>query len=198
MAEELKVPHIATGDLFRAEMARDSALGQLARQYISAGNLVPDDVVNDMVKERIGRDDCMGFVMDGYPRTLQQAAAMEETLGQAGRPLSVAVQLEVPDEVIVERAVGRVVCPNCEAIYHLDNKPPRRMGICDVCRHALVVRDDDQPSTVRHRLAVYRRLTRPVLEFYRERDLLRDVDGVGPREEITSRIRAHLPDVCYN
>lgn len=198
LAAELKVPHIATGDLFRAEMAAETDLGKLAREYISGGNLVPDDVVNAMMTERLARPDCTGFVMDGYPRTVQQAESLERGLKALGRDISVAVQIDVPDSAIVERAVGRLVCPLCDSIYHLTSKPPRQMGICDIDRGVLVVREDDQPSTVRHRLQVYHRITAPVLRFYEERKLLRTVPGLGTPDEVNQRIRAQLPDVCYN
>jgi adenylate kinase len=192
LSEDMGVPHIATGDLFRAEMAEGSDLGKLADDYISHGNLVPDEVVNEMMHKRLAQPDCDGFVLDGYPRTLPQAQALEVILAGLQRPLHLAVDIEVPDEGIVERAIGRIVCPDCGAIYHLTSKPPRLMGVCDICRGQLVVRKDDQPSTVRHRLAVYHRITRPVLEFYRQRGLLKSVSGVGSREEVGARLRAQL------
>jgi adenylate kinase len=192
LSEEMGVPHIATGDLFRAEIAEGSELGKLADEYISHGNLVPDTVVNEMMRKRMAQPDCDGFVLDGYPRTLPQAQALEVILDGLQRSLHVAIDIEVPDEKIVERAIGRIVCPECGAIYHLTSKPPRLMGVCDVCRGQLVVRKDDQPSTVRHRLAVYHRITRPVLMFYGERGLLRSVSGVGSREEVSERLRAQL------
>lgn len=196
LADELNVPHIATGDLFRAEMSANTSLGRLAGDYISHGNLVPDEVVNEMMRVRLLRRDCTGFVLDGYPRTLQQAQALEAMLDEMERPVCVAIDIEVPDEAIVERAVGRVVCPDCSAIYHLQSKPPRLMGICDVCRGQLEVRSDDQPSTVRHRLSVYHRITYPVLQFYRERGLLKTVSGLGSRDEVGQRVRAELHSVC--
>jgi len=198
LAAALCVPHIATGDLFRAEMSAETELGKLARQYIAGGNLVPDEVVNAMMTERLAQPDCTGFVLDGYPRTLQQAESLEGILHTLRRSITVAIQIDVPDSAIVERAVGRLVCPQCDAIYHLTSKPPRQMGICDIDRGVLVVREDDQPSTVRHRLQVYHRITEPVLHFYEERGLLRTVPGLGTPDEVTERIRAQLPDVCYN
>lgn len=195
LADALGLTHIATGDLFRAEMATESGLGKLAKEYISHGNLVPDEVVNAMMRERLSRADCENFLLDGYPRTVQQAGALQEMLDKLQRPLDAALSIDVPDDMIVERAVGRVVCPHCGAIYHLRSKPPKLMGICDVCRSILVTRDDDHPSTVRHRLAVYHRITAPVLSFYREHGLLRTVFGLGSREEVGSRLRAELPNI---
>lgn len=192
------VPHIATGDLFRAEMAKETELGKLAKSYIAHGNLVPDDIVVAMVKARLKQPDCLGFVMDGFPRTIEQAQNLDGILRELQRPVHLAVKLDVPDEVIVERAIGRELCLSCGAIYHLTAKPPRTMGVCDVCRGVLTVRDDDQPSTVRHRLAVYHRLTTLVLEFYRARGLLHCVDGVGKPEEVFARVRAKTQGFCYN
>jgi adenylate kinase len=196
LAEELGVPHIATGDLFRAEMAAKSKLGELAEQYISNGNLVPDEVVNKIMRERLARQDCIGFVLDGYPRTLPQAQSLEDILNELERPICIAVNIAVEDDVIVERAVGRVVCPDCGAIYHIYSKPPRLMGVCDVCRGQLMVRKDDQPSTVRHRLAVYHRITMPVLEFYGSRNILRVVNGEASREKVGEDVRAQIRLMC--
>jgi len=198
LATQLAVPHIATGDLFRAEIDSESELGKLAREYIMHGNLVPDDVVNALMRTRLEQEDCAGFILDGYPRTVQQAEALHEMLEQLQRPLMMAIHLDTPDEALVERAVGRLVCSQCGAIYHLKSKPPQLMGICDVCRGVLVVREDDQPSTVRHRLAVYHRLTQPVLQFYRNRSLLKTVPGLGTPDEVRARIYAELDGLCYN
>lgn len=196
LADELKVPHISTGELFRVEMAAATDLGKLAEEYISHGNLVPDEVVNEIMRVRLAHPDCDRFVLDGYPRTVQQAQALHEILAGLERPICLAIDIEVPDEAIVGRAVGRLTCPDCGAIYHLTSKPPRLMGICDVCRGLLVTRKDDQPSTVRHRLAVYHRITQPVLEYYRARGLLRSVSGMGTRVEVGERLRAELSGVC--
>lgn len=196
LAEELRVPHIATGDLFRGEMALESDLGKLAQSFITHGNLVPDDVVNEVMRKRLAQSDANGFVLDGYPRTDGQAHALDEMLSELERPICVALNIEVPNEKIIERAVGRLVCPGCGAIYHLTSKPPKQLGICDICRSKLEVRSDDQPSTVRHRLDVYARITHPVLEYYDAQGLLQRVDGMGTREEVGYRLRIGLRDVC--
>ncbi len=196
LADELNVPHIATGDLFRAEMSSGSKLGQLAQSFIVHGNLVPDNVVNEVVRKHLQSRDANGFVMDGYPRTLPQAAELEKMLDELQRPICAAINIEVPDEKIVERAVGRIVCPECNAVYHLTSKPPRQMGVCDLCRTPLVVRSDDQPSTVRHRLSVYARITQPVLAFFAEHGILKSVSGIGTREEVGKRIRDGLRGLC--
>src|SRR5690606_25285836 len=146
---------------------------------------------NAMMRERFVRDDdCREFVLDGYPRTVQQAEALEKILSDLDRPLNLAISLDVPDDAIVERAVGRLVCPNCHAIYHLQSKPLSLAGLCNRCREALVVREDDKPSTVRHRLAVYHRITKPVLDFYQQRGLLKMVDGTGTPDEVNRRLQS--------
>lgn len=192
VAALLKVPHIATGDLFRAEIAEESELGLLANEYIAHGNLVPNEVTNELVRVRLSRDDTTGFVLDGYPRTLDQADFLEATLKEMEKPLDEAILIDVPDEDIVERAVGRLLCNNCGAIYHLKFKSPQVAGVCDVCRGILSVREDDTPSTVRHRLTVYHRITAPLLKFYEKRGLLSRIDGVGAPTEIFSRLVAKL------
>ena len=192
LAKEFGLVHLATGDLFRAAMAAQTPLGRSARQYISRGNLVPDDIVNGMVREWLQQHQGVQFVFDGYPRTGQQAEALESMTRELGMPLEMAIDLKVPDEVIVNRAVGRLVCSNCGAIYHLTSKPPKLMGVCDLCRGVLEAREDDQPSTVRHRLAVYHRITEPVRLFYEVRGLLRQVDGVGSPEEVYGRLHSML------
>jgi adenylate kinase len=198
LAEAFHVPHIATGDLFRAEMAQETTLGKLAKSYISRGDLVPDEVVNDMVRGRLSQQDSEDFILDGFPRTSEQALVLEQLLEELQRRIDVVINLEVPDDVIVERAGGRQVCSDCGAIYHATAKPPKMPGVCDACSGVLSVRADDQPETVRHRLDVYHRVTAPVVAFYRERGLLQVVDGVGIPEEIFSRIYAKVETACYN
>ncbi len=198
LAEAFHVPHISTGDLFRAEMAQETELGKLAKSYISRGDLVPDEVVNDMVRRRLSQGDCEGFILDGVPRTSEQALVLETLLEELQRPITVVVNLEVPAEVIVERASGRQVCTECGAIFHATAKPPKVPGICDLCSGVLSVRADDQPETVRHRLKVYQTATAPVVGFYAERGLLQTVNGVGDPEEIFARICAKADRSCYN
>jgi adenylate kinase len=192
LAAELNVPHIATGDLFRHEIATGTGLGRLANSFMAYGNLVPDEVVNDLMRIRLAEPSAEGFVLDGYPRTVEQAEALEQILHDVQRPLDKAIELAVPDEVLIGRAVGRQVCPLCGTIYHLESKPPKIPGVCDIDRGQLQVRDDDKPTTVRHRLAVYHRLTEPVLAFYRERNLLEAIEGVGNRDQIGQALRSVL------
>lgn len=188
VAAKLDVPHIATGDLFRIEIAAETELGVLANEYIAHGNLVPDDVTNTMVRERLAQDDAEGWILDGYPRTIDQAHALETAVDELKRPLDFAFLIDVPDEAIVGRAVGRLVCAHCGATFHLEFKPPQVAGVCDVCRGVLSVRDDDTPSTVRHRLRIYHRITKPVLAFYEERGKLQSVDGTGNPDEIFTKL----------
>ena len=192
IAAKLGAAHIATGTLFREEIAAQTELGILANEYIAHGNLVPNEVTNALVRERLAQQDAEHFVLDGYPRTLDQAAALETALVELKRPLDGAFLIDVPDGDIVERAVGRLLCNGCGAIYHLKFKSPQVAGICDVCRGILSVREDDTPSTVRHRLTVYHRITAPVLKFYEGRGMLERVDGVGTPQEILERLLAIL------
>ena len=196
LAAHLEVPHIATGDLFRAEIEAQTELGILANEYISHGNLVPDDVTNQLARERLNRKDADGFVLDGYPRRLNQAAALETILADLGRPLDLAVLIDVPDEIIVGRAIGRLLCTQCGAIYHLVNKPPQIAGVCDLCRGVLRAREDDTPSTVRHRLSVYHRDTEPIVGFYREKKCLGIVEGTGTPEETFDKMIALIGELC--
>jgi adenylate kinase len=190
IAAKLGIPHIATGDLFRAQIAEETELGLLANEYIAHGNLVPDEVTNAMMRDRLMKPDAEGFLLDGYPRTLDQAQALDEELSKLFKPLKGAYLIDVPDEDIVGRAVGRLLCNGCGEIYHLKFKPPSVAGICDKCRGILSVRDDDTPSTIRHRLTVYHRITAPVLDFYREKGILHKVDGVGTPDQIFERLLA--------
>jgi len=183
------VPHVSTGDAFRQAVAEGTPLGKLAQEYMQRGELVPDQVVNGVVAARLARDDCApGFVLDGYPRTLPQAEALEGMLEERGLRLDAVVDLTVSEEELVRRAAGRRVCSRCGANYHLEFRPPRHAGRCDLCGGELVQREDDRAETVSRRLAVYRRQTAPLVEFYRERGLLVEVDGGGTVEEVTLAI----------
>ena len=189
LAERWGVPHVSTGDAFRRAVSARTSLGAVAQGYMERGELVPDPVVNGVVAERLGESDCRaGFVLDGYPRTIAQAEALEQMLQRRGEPLDAAVNLAVDEEELVRRAMGRRVCSRCGSNYHLEFRPPRQSGRCDRCGGELVLRDDDQPQTVRQRLDVYRSQTEPLLDFYRQRHLLLEVDGVGSVEQVTEAI----------
>ncbi len=186
LAGILGVPHISTGDIFRENIAAGTELGRIAKEYVEKGELVPDEVVVGMVRERLSRADAAGgYILDGFPRTLAQAEALE-VAGELAP--EVAVLLELPEEEVVARLSGRWTCPRCQRVYHERNNPPRNPGICDDDGEALIQREDDRPETIRRRLAVYREQTEPLLEYYRARGRLRVVDGGGPIEEVTCRI----------
>jgi len=169
------LPHIATGDMLRAQVREGTDLGRRAQEYMNAGELVPDDLVLEMVSRRLREPDVQqGFILDGFPRTIAQAQALEEMPGGA---VEVVVDLQVPEAELMRRLSGRRVCPECGAIYQVETMPPRTPGVCDRCGSKLVQRADDTPEAVRNRLQVYQAQTAPVLAYYRERGLLRSVDG---------------------
>ena len=157
MARNLFVPHISTGDIFRANIKAGTELGQLANQYISKGDLVPDEVTLAMIKDRLAEDDCAkGFILDGLPRTIGQADALEAILAEQGKQLDKVVNIDVPEELLIARLCGRRVCRNCSQIYHLENNPPTEAGRCDECGGELYQRADDSEETIKNRLEVYR------------------------------------------
>lgn len=190
------VAHIATGDILRAHVRQGTELGRLAKGYMDRGELVPDEVILGIVRERMQEEDARrGYIFDGFPRTVVQADGLGRLLDELDRPLEAVVNIRVPDEVLVERAVGRRSCPECGEIYHVRTRPPRVEGVCDRCGAQLVQRSDDNEATVRNRLAVYHRQTAPLIDYYRERGLLRDVDGTRSVAEVSAAIRAaSVPD----
>jgi adenylate kinase len=184
-------PAIATGDLLRTEVAARTPLGEEAAQYMNKGALVPDHLVLVMLECRISQPDCeQGFILDGFPRTLTQAQALEGLLIAKGKPLDAVINLEVPDEVVVGRFAGRRVCSQCGHVYHVETHPPRKDGTCDNCDSPLVQRTDDAPETVKYRLEEYQRKTQPLVKFYEEHRLLYRIDGAGEAEQIQQSIRA--------
>jgi adenylate kinase len=185
---------IATGDIFRKNVRLETPLGLKARSYMEAGELVPDDVVIEMLLEELRRSR-NGFVLDGFPRTIPQALALEESLAEVGQPLDVVLRFVIPDERAVARLAGRRTCDHCERTYNVELKPPRVEGVCDACGGQLVQRADDREETVRHRLEVYHRTTEPLQKFYWDRGLLREVDALGEVEEITRRAIDALEDL---
>ena len=173
IADKYSIPHISTGDIFRANIKNGTELGKKAKQYMDQGALVPDELTCDLVMDRIQQDDCKnGYILDGVPRTIAQAEAME----QAGISFDAVVAIEIPDEKIVARMGGRRVCESCGASYHIVNIPPKKEGVCDVCGGKLVQRKDDDPNTVRDRLAVYHKETEPLKGFYEARGILKTVE----------------------
>ena len=185
---------IATGDIFRKNVRLETPIGLKAKSYMEAGELVPDDVVIEMLLEELQRSR-NGFVLDGFPRTIPQAMALEESLAEVEQPLDVVLRFVIPDERAVARLAGRRTCDHCERTYNVELKPPRVEGVCDACGGQLVQRADDREETVRHRLEVYHRTTEPLQKFYWDRGLLREVDALGEVEEITRRAIDALEDL---
>ncbi len=187
LSEHYEIPHISTGDLLRSQIQEGTSLGKRAKSFIDSGKLVPDDLVVDMVKDRLGKSDAAnGFILDGFPRTVEQAKALDEMLAKRQTPLNLVLEFNTSEKVIINRLSGRRTCSNCNANYHIPNIPPKREGICDACGKPLVQRKDDQPETIRKRLKVYEDQTAPLVEFYRKRKMLRVVNGnleVEPLQE---------------
>lgn len=184
------IPQIGTGDILRAAMAAETELGRRAKAFVDLGALVPDDVMIAIVEERLGRPDARrGFVLDGFPRTLPQAEALDTVLAASARELDAVLYFEIGDEAIVQRLAGRWVCAQAGHIYHLKFSPPRTPGRCDIDGSELVQRADDRPETVRHRLEVYHRETRPVVDFYRRRGLFDVIDATGEIEDVYRALR---------
>jgi adenylate kinase len=187
LSKQLKLPHIATGDLFRENLKEQTDLGQLAKAYMDRGELVPDDVTEAMVCERLSRPDARpGFILDGFPRTLPQAEALMDMLTTQQRRLAGVVYIHVSDQEIVNRLSGRWICRNCQTPYHLKFKPPAKPGTCDSCGGQLYQRDDDNPTTVRARLKTFHGQTEPLIEYYRQAGLLSEIDGEGAVAEVTA------------
>jgi len=190
IADICKIPHISTGDIFRANIKNGTALGAKAKEFMDKGLLVPDELVCDLVVDRIQQDDCAeGYILDGFPRTIPQADALEEALNGIGQKLDYAVDIEVPDDNIISRMSGRRSCTGCSAIYHVVFNPPHTEGVCDKCGGKLVLRDDDKPETVKNRLDVYHRQTQPLIDFYKERGVLKEVDGTQSMDKVFADIR---------
>lgn len=195
LADYYGVRLIATGDIFRKNVRLETPLGLKAKSYMDAGELVPDDVVIEMLLEELKRS-ANGFVIDGFPRTIPQAMALEEALAEMDTPLDAALKYVIPDELTVARLAGRRTCTHCERTYNVEFKPPKVEGVCDNCGGELVQREDDREETVRHRLEIYHRATEPLQRFYWERGLLREVDALGEVEEITRRAVRALDDLA--
>lgn len=189
LAEKYKIPHISTGDIFRANIKKGTELGKKAKTYMDQGLLVPDELVVDLVVDRVGQEDAKnGYVLDGFPRTIPQAKALDKALDEINEKVDYAVNVEVPDENIVNRMAGRRACVACGATYHLVYIPTKVEGICDNCSGELMLRDDDKPETVKKRLAIYHEQTQPLIDYYKEKDILMEVDGTKDMAEVFSAI----------
>jgi adenylate kinase len=193
MTRELGIPQISTGDILRDAVAAGTELGQRARGYMDAGQLVPDEVILGLVRARLAADDARrGFILDGFPRTIPQAEGLGAILAESERSLDRVLRFEVPHEELVVRLTSRRVCPNCKAVYNISFRPPQRDEICDVCGAKIVQREDDRRETVLRRLQVYEDQTAPLVDYYRSRELLEDIDGSQGFEAAQAQIRRAL------
>ena len=185
IAEKCGIPHISTGDIFRANIKNGTELGAKAKEYMDKGLLVPDELVCDLVVDRIQQADCeKGYILDGFPRTIPQAEALENALNAIEQKLDYAIDIDVPDENIINRMSGRRACVGCGATYHVLFTPTKVEGKCDVCGESLILRDDDKPETVKKRLDVYHTQTQPLIDFYTERKVLVEVDGTQSMDKV--------------
>lgn len=178
IAEKYSIPHISTGDIFRANIKNGTELGRKAKEYMDQGLLVPDELTVDLVIDRVSQDDAKdGYVLDGFPRTIPQAEALDKALKGRGEKIDRAIDVEVPDQIIIDRMSGRRACVACGGTYHIKYNPTEKEGICDACGGVLVLRDDDKPETVKKRLDVYHEQTQPLIDYYTGQGLLAEVDG---------------------
>ncbi len=189
IAAKYGIPHVSTGDIFRANIKNGTELGKEAKKYMDQGLLVPDELTVKILLDRVAQADCAnGYVLDGFPRTIPQAEVLDKALAELGDAIDIAIDVDVPDENIVKRMSGRRACLNCGATYHVEHIPPRKEGICDNCGQALVLRDDDKPETVLNRLAVYHSQTQPLIDYYTAKGILKTVDGTVDMEEVFAAI----------
>ena len=189
IAEKYHIPHISTGDIFRANIKEGTELGKKAKNYMDQGLLVPDELVVDLVVDRIQKDDCQdGFILDGFPRTIPQAESLDAALAKMGETMDYAIDVDVPDEDIVTRMGGRRACVGCGATYHVQFNPTKQEGICDSCGEQLILRDDDKPETVQKRLDVYHEQTQPLIEYYSKAGILKTVNGTLKMDDVFAAI----------
>ncbi len=193
IASKYGIPHISTGDIFRANIKNGTELGAKAKQYMDKGELVPDELVVDLIMDRFKEADCAnGYVLDGFPRTIPQAEALSAALAANGEDIDYAINVEVPDENIVNRMSGRRACVGCGATYHIKYNAPKQEGICDTCGKELILRDDDKPETVLNRLSVYHEQTQPLIDYYDGKGKLKEVDGTVDMNDVFAAIVAIL------
>lgn len=189
IAEKYSIPHISTGDIFRANIKNGTELGKKAKSYMDKGQLVPDELTLDLIMDRFKQDDCKnGYVLDGFPRTIPQAEALDTALKAKGEKVDLAIDVDVPDENIVKRMGGRRACVGCGATYHVVYSPTKVEGVCDKCGEELIVRDDDKPETVLNRLEVYHNQTQPLIDYYNEQGILKSVDGTVDMKDVFNAI----------
>lgn len=195
IADKYDIPHISTGDIFRANIKGGTELGQKAKSYIDKGELVPDEVTIGMLLDRIAQDDCKnGYVLDGFPRTIPQAESLTEALKSQGDQIDFALNIDVPDEAIIKRMSGRRACPKCGATYHIVYAAPKKENVCDKCGSELIIRSDDKPETVKDRLNVYHQQTEPLIAYYKAAGVLREVDGTQELPKVFEDVVAILSE----
>lgn len=193
IAAKYGIPHISTGDIFRQNIKEETELGLKAKGYIEEGQLVPDELTTGLVLDRIEKEDCRnGYILDGFPRTLNQAVMLDEALKARSEDIDIVLDIDVPDQVIVDRMSGRRVCKDCGETYHIEHLPPKVHGICNICGGELIVREDDRPATVQKRLSVYREKTEPLIDFYSRKGILVPVDGDRDKAEVFQTIEGIL------
>jgi len=196
IVEKYGIPQISTGDMLREAVAKGTELGRKAKEFMDEGKLVPDDIVIGIVKERLKQKDCeRGFILDGFPRTKAQAEALDKIMEEMGKKIDAVINISVPEEEVVRRIVNRRTCRKCGAIYHLIYDPPKKPGTCDRCEGELYQRDDDREEVVRQRFSVYRKSTEPLIDYYRKRGILYDVDGRKDIGEVKAEILSVLEKI---
>ena len=193
IAEKYSIPHISTGDIFRANIKNGTQLGMEAKKYMDQGLLVPDELTVKILLDRVAKEDCAGgYVLDGFPRTIPQAQVLDNALKELDDQIDFAINVDVPDENIVRRMGGRRACLSCGATYHIEHIPPKKEGVCDACGKDLVLRDDDKPETVKNLLDFYHQQTQPLIDFYEKKGILRTVDGTVDMKDVFAAITAIL------
>ena len=190
IAKEYQLPHISTGDIFRANLKEETELGKRAKSFMDKGELVPDDITIAMLLDRIHKEDCKnGYILDGFPRTIPQAEALKEALAKKDEKIDLALDVEASDELIIKRMAGRRTCPACGAIYHIVTLPPKTEGICDRCGADLIQRKDDNEETVKNRLKIYHEMTEPLISYYKKENILEEVDGMEKLDAVFEKVK---------
>ena len=190
IAKEYQLPHISTGDIFRANLKEETELGKRAKSFMDKGELVPDDITIAMLLDRIHKEDCKnGYILDGFPRTIPQAEALKEALAKKDEKIDLALDVEASDELIIKRMAGRRTCPACGAIYHIVTLPPKTEGICDRCGADLIQRKDDNEETVKNRLKIYHEVTEPLISYYKKEGILEEIDGAEDLDKVFEKVK---------
>lgn len=191
IADKYEIPHVSTGDIFRANIKNGTALGMEAKSYMDKGQLVPDELTVKILLDRVAQEDCKkGYVLDGFPRTIPQAEVLDKALTELNDKIDYAINVDVPDENIVRRMSGRRACVNCGATYHVVHIPPKTEGVCDRCGNELILRDDDKEETVKNRLSIYHEQTQPLIDYYTAKGVLKNVDGTQDMQVVFENIIA--------